>query len=110
MTRAGSGRYRQVTFRELDEDSDRSPGAARVGVGPGTRLALLVRPGSRFHLAGVRACSRPGVVVILIDPGMGRRNLIRCLAEAEPDGFVAIPSSTQADARLRGGFPRPVST
>ena len=36
-------------------------------------------------------CSRPGAVAILIDPGMGRRNLVRCLAEAEPEGFVAIP-------------------
>jgi len=32
-------------------------------------------------------------VAILIDPGMGRRNLIGCLAEAEPEGFIAIPAA-----------------
>ncbi len=55
----------------------------------GTRLALLVRPGIDF-VSLVFALFKAGAVAILIDPGMGRWNLIRCLAEAEPAGFVAI--------------------
>ncbi|MHC4401812.1 MAG: fatty acid CoA ligase family protein, partial [Planctomycetota bacterium] len=44
--------------------------------------------------------------VILIDPGMGRRSLIRCLAEAEPEGFVAIPAVHAARILFRRRFPQ----
>ena len=84
-------RHRKVTFRELDEDSDRiARGLRELGVVRGTRLALLVRPGIDF-ISLVFALFKAGAVVILIDPGMGRRNLLECLADAEPEGFVAIP-------------------
>ena len=49
-----------------------------------------MRPGIDF-ISLVFGLFKAGAVAILIDPGMGRRNLIRCLAEAEPEGFVAIP-------------------
>jgi len=87
----GKRRYRQVTFRQLDQDSDRiARGLREMGVEPGRRLALLVRPGIDF-ISLVFGLLKAGAVSILIDPGMGRRNLIRCLVEAEPEGFVAIP-------------------
>ena len=38
---------------------------------------------------------------MLIDPGMGRSNLVRCLAEAEPEGFVAIPLAHAVRTLLR---------
>ena len=102
----GKRRYRHVTFRELDKDSDRiAAGLRELGVVPGTRLALLVRPGIDF-VALVFALFKAGAVVILIDPGMGRRNLVRCLAEAEPEGFVAIPIVQTIRTLLRGRFPR----
>jgi acyl-CoA synthetase (AMP-forming)/AMP-acid ligase II len=90
--RRGKRRYRHVTFRELDEDSDRiARGLGEMGVPREARLALLVRPGIDF-ISLVFALLKARTVAILIDPGMGRRNLIHCLSEAEPDGFVAIPA------------------
>ena len=50
----------------------------------------MVRP-SREFIALVFALFKAGAVVVLIDPGMGRKNLIGCLHDAEPEGFVAIP-------------------
>jgi len=89
--RQGKRRYGRLTFRELDADSDRIAwGLRAMGVVPGTRLALLVRPGIDF-VSLVLALLKAGAVAILIDPGMGRRNVVRCLTEAEPEGFVAIP-------------------
>jgi acyl-CoA synthetase (AMP-forming)/AMP-acid ligase II len=103
---AGRRRYRHVTFRELDEDSDRiARGLREMGAAPGTRLALLVRPGIDF-IALVFGMFKAGTVAILIDPGMGRRNLIGCLAEAEPEGFVAIPLVQAVRVLLRGRFPK----
>jgi len=103
---AGRRRYRQVSFRELDDDSTRiAIGLRRLGVEPGNRLALLVRPGIDF-IAMVFALLKAGAVTILIDPGMGRRNLIRCLSEAEPEGFVAIPLAHAARVFFRRRFPK----
>ncbi|MBP86783.1 MAG: peptide synthase [Planctomycetaceae bacterium] len=83
--------YRQLSFAELDEDTNRiAAGLRTMCVKPGTRLALVVRPGIDF-ISLVFGLFKAGVVTILIDPGMGRSNLIRCLEEAEPEGFVAIP-------------------
>lgn len=101
----GKRLYRSVTFRELDQDSDRIAGGLReLGVRPGTRLALLVRPGIDF-ISLVFALFKARAVAILIDPGMGRSNLIRCLAEAEPEGFVAIPIVHAIRCACRWRFP-----
>jgi long-subunit acyl-CoA synthetase (AMP-forming) len=46
---SGRARYRQVTFRELDEDSSRiAAGLLAMGIPTGTRLVLLVRPSIDF--------------------------------------------------------------
>ena len=104
--RDGKRRYRQVTFRELDRDSDRiARGLRQLGAAPGTRLALLVRPGIEF-VSLVFGLLKAAAVTILIDPGMGRRNLIRCLADAEPEGFVAVPVVHAVRTLLWGRFPR----
>jgi len=87
----GNRPYRTITFAELDADSGRLAEALRqLGVVPGTRLALLVPPSIEF-VTLVFALLRSGAVSMLIDPGMGRRNLVGCLADAQPEGFVAIP-------------------
>ncbi len=104
--RQGKRMYRQVTFRELEADSNRiAQGLQQLGAKPGTRLALLVRPGIDF-VSLVFALFKAGTVPILIDPGMGRQNLIGCLAEAEPEGFVAIPMVHAVRAMLRRKFPK----
>lgn len=88
---SGKRQYRQLSFRELDQDSDSiAAGLQQMGIKPGTRIALMVRPGIDF-ISLVFALFKTGVVTILIDPGMGRKNLVKCLDEAEPEGFIAIP-------------------
>jgi acyl-CoA synthetase (AMP-forming)/AMP-acid ligase II len=89
--RFGKRQYDTCTFRQLDEDSARVASGLRAwGLTPGTRIALLVRPGMEF-ISLVFALFKAGAVTVLIDPGMGRKNLIQCLADAEPEGFIAIP-------------------
>ncbi|MGD0899531.1 MAG: fatty acid CoA ligase family protein [Thermoguttaceae bacterium] len=104
--RRGKRQYRQVTFRQLDDQTDRiAGGLAAMGVTPGTRLALLVPPGIDF-IALVFGLFKARAVAILIDPGMGRGNLVRCLAEAQPQGFVAIPLVQAVRMFLRYRFPQ----
>jgi acyl-CoA synthetase (AMP-forming)/AMP-acid ligase II len=104
--RGGRARYTRRTFRQLDDDSERiARGLTRMGIPPGARLALLVRPGLDF-IALVFALFKAGLVQVLIDPGMGRRNAIRCLAETDPEGFIAIPSAHLVRRLFARRFPR----
>jgi acyl-CoA synthetase (AMP-forming)/AMP-acid ligase II len=87
----GKTRYASLTFQELDRESDRlARGLIEMGVAPGTRLVLMVRPGLEFVVLTF-ALFKSGAVIVLIDPGMGRSNTFRCLQEVVPEGFVAIP-------------------
>lgn len=80
-----------LTFAQLDEDSDRlAQGLIGYGVEPGSRLVLMVKPSLEF-IALTFALFKSGAVAVLIDPGMGRSNIFRCLETVEPQGFVAIP-------------------
>jgi acyl-CoA synthetase (AMP-forming)/AMP-acid ligase II len=102
----GRRKYRQFTFRQLDADSDCIAQRLReMGVAPGTRLALLVPSGIDF-VSLVFALLKAAAVSILIDPGMGRRNLVQCLADAEPEGFVAIPLVQAMRVLLGRRFPK----
>ena len=102
----GKRGYDWVTFRELDDDSNLlADGLMQMGVRPGTRLVLMVPPSIEF-ISLVFALFKAGVVTVLIDPGMGRRNLIRCLAESEPEGFVGIPLAQAVRTVLRFRFPK----
>src|SRR5438874_2301054 len=103
---AGKRIYQTVTFRELDDDSNLlAAGLWSMGVRPGMRLVLMVPPGIDF-ISLTFAMFKAGIVTVLIDPGMGRRNLIRCLAECEPEGFVGIPLAQALRTLLRSRFPR----
>jgi olefin beta-lactone synthetase len=98
--------YSAITFGELDADAESvARGLVDWGVQPGTRLALLVRPGIEF-VTLVFGLLRAGVVLVLVDPGLGRRNLVECLAAVEPEGFVAVPMAQAARLYLRRRFDR----
>src|SRR5262245_61486166 len=94
-----------ITFAELDVEATRiARGLLVWGVPKGTRLALLVRPGIEF-VALVFGLLRAGMVIVLVDPGLGQRNLVRCLSAVEPEGFVAIGLAQAARVFLRRKFP-----
>jgi acyl-CoA synthetase (AMP-forming)/AMP-acid ligase II len=83
-------RGRKLTYRELEEDSNHiARGLESIGIGRGTRTVLMVPPSPEFF-ALTFALFKAGAVVVLIDPGMGIRNLGACLAEAQPEAFIGI--------------------
>lgn len=89
--RDGQVAYRQMTFQELDEESDRyAHGLARIGIGRGSRVLLMVPPGIEF-ITLTFTLFKTGAVLILIDPGMGKSNLLHCIREVEPEALIAIP-------------------
>lgn len=84
---------RILSFHELDRLSDRiAHGLLYYGVDRGTRTVLMVTPSPEFF-ALTFALFKVGAVPVLIDPGLGLRNLKKCMAEAEPHAFIGIPKS-----------------
>ena len=83
--------YETITFAELERKSNQiANGLIEMGVQPGMRMALMGPPGIDF-VASVFGLFKTGVVTILIDPGMGRKNMIQCLSDAQPEGMLGIP-------------------
>ena len=101
----GRRKYLTCTFRELDEDSNRLANGLRgMGVQEGMRLVLMVRPGIEF-ISLTFALFKVGAVVVLIDPGMGRRHLLDCIEQVNPDGFLGLSIVQAARVLLRRRFP-----
>ncbi len=91
MKPGSSPSYDEASFGYLDRQADIiAGGLTAMGVGPGKRIALLVKPSVEF-VTLVFALLRTGATMVLVDAGLGRKNIVRCLASTEPDGFVAIP-------------------
>ncbi|MEI7731466.1 MAG: fatty acid CoA ligase family protein [Verrucomicrobiota bacterium] len=88
--------YTHYTFRQLNEISDQlARGFASLGIRRGTRTVLMVPPSLDFF-ALTFALFKLGAVPVLIDPGIGVRNLGKCLAEASPEAFIGIPKAHAA--------------
>ena len=92
----GTARYARLTALELDRRSDRIAHAlVEVGIGEGVRTVLMVTPSLDFFALAF-AMLKVGAVLVMVDPGMGTRNLGRCLAEVEPQAFIGIPKAHAA--------------
>ena len=88
--RFGRTAYTFLTFEQLDQQSDTlADGLDYVGIGPGVRTVLMVKPSLEFFLLTF-ALFKAGAVPVLIDPGMGIKNLGKCLEESAPTAFIGI--------------------
>ena len=97
--------YAKYTFAELDQESSRMASALEsLGIQRGVRTVLMVPPGFEFF-ALTFALFKIGAVPVLVDPGMGVKNLKTCLAEAQPEAFIGIPKAHLARVILRWGKP-----
>jgi len=90
LTALRNRQWREWTFAELRRNSDGFAAALHgEGVRQGDRVMLMVRPSMEFFCLTF-ALFQMGAVVILIDPGMGYRNLLRCIGSVRPDILVGI--------------------
>lgn len=93
----------RLTFRELDDLSDRmARGLRTIGIDRGTRTVVMVKPSVDFF-ALTFALFKLGAVPVLIDPGMGFKNLKQCIQEATPEAFIGIPKAQAARQVLGWG-------
>lgn len=91
--RTADGRidYLALTFRELDAEVD--AWCARLqaaGLRRGDRTLVMVKQGLPL-IASVFALFKLGAVPIVIDPGMGLKSFLRCVARSRPRALLGIP-------------------
>jgi acyl-CoA synthetase (AMP-forming)/AMP-acid ligase II len=81
---------RTVTFGHLkDMSDDYACEFRRMGIAKGTKVLMMLRPGVDF-IAAVFAVFKLGAVPVLIDPGMGLKNLLNCIRKTSPEAMIGI--------------------
>ncbi len=102
----GRAKAVQFSFRQLNEECDRyAHGLSNIGIRRSDRVLMLVHPGVEL-IAVVFALAKMGAVPVLIDPGMGRRAFLQCVAETEPKAMIGLPVAHV----LRKLVPKPFAT
>ena len=101
--KAGRVLYSQLTFSQLDQQSDVLAAAFEsIGISRGTRTILMVPPGMEFFLT-VFAMFKVGAVPVVVDPGMGIDRMLQCLAQSRPKAFIGIEKA-HVLRTIRPGF------
>lgn len=88
---AGRRAYAHWTFAQLHRAIHRYVhGLGALGIGRGMRVLLMVKPSLEFF--GLTfALQRMGAVPVLIDPAMGRLNVLGAISEVASEAFIAVP-------------------
>ncbi len=79
------------TYAELNRRSDGyASGFEKRGVKRGDRTLFLVKPSLEFY-AMLLGLLKLGAIPTVIDPGMGLKNVLACVAHIKPRVVVALP-------------------
>ncbi len=84
---------KSATFGEMNEAAASYVSFFKSrGLRSGDRVMLMVTPSIDFYVLCF-SLFKLGVVIILIDPGMGLDNLKKCIKHVSPDAFIGIPKA-----------------
>jgi len=90
-TRCGDIDYLTLSFDQLDTEVDAWAARLRArGVQPGYRTLVMVRQGLPL-IAAAFALFKIGAIPIVIDPGMGLKSFLACVARSQPRALLGIP-------------------
>ena len=74
----------QITFKQLEEESNLiASGLLHYGLKKGDRVLVMVPYGVDF-VTLTFGLFKAGAVPVLIDPGLGKKNVLRCIKQSEP--------------------------
>jgi len=89
-TAGGAIDYLTLTFAELDGEVNAwAAKLTKAGVRPGDRVLVMVRQGLPL-IAAAFALFQLGAVPVIIDPGMGRKSFLACVARSKPRVLLGI--------------------
>jgi len=94
---------KSITFGDLDSRSNSYAAYFKSeGIRAGDIVILMVTPSAEF-ICLTFALFKIGAPVVLIDPGMGYKNLLRCIDRVHPGVLIGIPKALL----FKKIFPRP---
>ena len=103
-TRGGDIDYLALSFAELDAEVGAwGRRLAERGVRRGDLTLVMVKPGLPL-IAAVFGLFRLGAVPVVLDPGMGLRHFLGCVARTQPRALVGIPAALVLSRLFRGSF------
>jgi acyl-CoA synthetase (AMP-forming)/AMP-acid ligase II len=103
-TRCGDINYLTLTFAELAaEVLAWQAELTASGVLPADRVLVMVRPGLPLIAASFALFSL-GAVPVVIDPGMGLKNFLACVARTQPRVLLGIPLARVISRVYRNTF------
>lgn len=84
---------KSATFAQVNNTADRYAAYLESrGVRSGDRVILMVKPSIDF-ICLTFSLFKLGTVIVLIDPGMGMRNLKDCIIHVKPKTLIGIPKA-----------------
>ena len=102
--KSGRRNYSHVTFSQLAELVEvYASGLKVLGFARGMRCLLMVKPSIEFF-ALTFALYRLGVVPVLLDPAMGKQNLLGAIAESEPEALIGVEKAHVARTIYKKAF------
>lgn len=95
---------REITFGELAERiANVAEGLHKAGIKQGVRTVFAVKPSIEFF-EGVFGLFHAGAVPVVVDPGMGRKNMLACIKEAEAEALLGISAAHALSKIFRSAF------
>ncbi|MEH6462744.1 MAG: fatty acid CoA ligase family protein [Shewanella psychromarinicola] len=93
QAKQGQFDYQEIDFASLHQQSDMiAKGLIQYGITRGMKAVLMVTPSIEFFSLTF-GLFKAGIIPILVDPGMGVKNLKQCFEESQPDAFIGIPKA-----------------
>lgn len=103
QSHGGTSTYESLTYQQLNSLSDSlARDLMTLGIGHGSRTVLMVPPSLEFF-ALTFALFKAGAISVFVDPGMGVKNIGKCLEEAQPEAFIGIPKAHLARSIIGWG-------
>ena len=103
-TGQGAINYLTLSFAELDAEVEAWAAHLRTrGVSPGDRTLVMVRQGLPL-IAAAFALFKIGAVPVVIDPGMGLKSFLSCVARSRPRVLLGIPFAQIISRIALGSF------
>jgi len=103
-THGGDIEYLALTFAELEAEAAAwQERLTAAGVRRGDRTLVMVRPGLPL-IAAVFGIFALGAVPVIIDPGMGLKSFLACVARSRPRALVGIPLAQLLSRVARRAF------
>ncbi|MGM9991656.1 MAG: fatty acid CoA ligase family protein [Candidatus Bruticola sp.] len=82
--------YQSWTYKKLNEQVDAYAQAMKAaGAVKGQKALVFLKSGPEL-IAVAFALFKMGVLPVMLDPGMGKDNMLRCIEHVQPDIFIGI--------------------